>query len=77
MRNDLQHPAITRAICCGVDEEIPKCYCDGCGEPVYYGQKTFTSADGRVFCEECMENEISELGIDYVAEALGWNMEES
>ena len=74
MTNTLQHPDITRVLENGIGEETPKCYCSKCGYEIYYGEKTY-SAGGDVICPECMEEEIKELGTDFLAEVLGYTVE--
>lgn len=70
----LQHPGITHALECGEDIEQPKCFCDRCHQEIYYGESSYTAEDGRIFCPECMKEELKDLGLDYIAEALGFEV---
>lgn len=39
-----------------VEEPDPRGYCDGCGDPLYEGDKVY-DVFGRVLCNECIEDE--------------------
>ena len=75
MAFNLQHPDITHALNCGEDTEPMACYCDTCGDGIAFGEKFYKAVGGTIFCKDCMEGEIKELGLDYVAEALGFESE--